>query len=103
MSGPATAPVADAPERGSAATTTKAVLTLFLALVCGFLTFNFHWVLRAAHVHVSLSHHHRTTAFCAFTQSCKLSEHGQGKRRDLCKSHAVLSASMRQSDRGSTT
>lgn len=66
-------------QRNSSWTSWRTLVTLFLALGCGFLTFNFHYIINAAHIHVSLAHHHRTTAFCAFT-GCKLGDGAHGER-----------------------
>ena len=43
----------------------------------GFLTFNFHHIIKVSHIHLSLAHSHRTTAFCAFA-GCKLTGDLQG-------------------------
>eukprot|EP00195_Chlamydomonas_chlamydogama_P006959 CAMPEP_0202890758 /NCGR_PEP_ID=MMETSP1392-20130828/1065_1 /ASSEMBLY_ACC=CAM_ASM_000868 /TAXON_ID=225041 /ORGANISM="Chlamydomonas chlamydogama, Strain SAG 11-48b" /LENGTH=281 /DNA_ID=CAMNT_0049574389 /DNA_START=136 /DNA_END=978 /DNA_ORIENTATION=- len=53
--------------------TWKLIVLCVLAIGCGFLTFNFHHIIKVSHIHVSLAHHHRTTAFCAFV-GCKLTE-----------------------------
>ncbi|GLI68829.1 hypothetical protein VaNZ11_013371 [Volvox africanus] len=53
----------------------KLVLIGLLALACGFLTMNFHHILRTTHIHLSLAQHHKTTAFCAFA-GCKLGVDG---------------------------
>lgn len=42
------------------------LLVLCASVIVGFLTFNFFLMLKVSHVHLSLAHHHRTTAFCAF-------------------------------------
>ncbi|GAX79750.1 hypothetical protein CEUSTIGMA_g7191.t1 [Chlamydomonas eustigma] len=51
----------------------KLVVIAALALGAGFLTFNFHHIIKVSHIHLSLAHSHRTTAFCAFA-GCKLTE-----------------------------
>lgn len=53
-------------------------IIMLLALCCGFLAFNFHYILQASHIHITLAHHHRTTAFCAFS-GCKLGGQGRGE------------------------
>lgn len=50
-----------------------------LLLSAGFLIFNFQHILAISHIHISLAHSHRTTAFCAFA-GCKL---GQGDERQI--------------------
>ncbi|KAG2499241.1 hypothetical protein HYH03_002820 [Edaphochlamys debaryana] len=51
----------------------KTVLIALLALACGFLTMNFHHILKTTHIHLSLSHHHKASAFCAFT-GCQMED-----------------------------
>ena len=54
----------------------KTLVLAILAVLCGFLTFNFHYIITTSHVHISLAHHHKTTAFCAFI-GCKLNPEGK--------------------------
>lgn len=62
------------PKSGGAAW--KTLVLAVLAILCGFLTFNFHYIISTSHVHISLAHHHKTTAFCAFI-GCKLDPEGK--------------------------
>ena len=55
----------------------KTLLICFLALGCGFLSYSFGHILKTAHIHVRLSHHHKISSFCAFT-GCKYNEEMQG-------------------------
>ena len=50
----------------------------------GFLAFNFQHIIQVSHIHLSLAHSHRTTAFCAFA-GCRLTEDMQGGRRSTAR------------------
>lgn len=51
----------------------KLICLAVLALGAGFLAFNFQHIMKVSHIHLSLSHSHRATAFCAFA-GCKFHE-----------------------------
>lgn len=45
----------------------------------GFLAYNFQHIMRVSHIHLSLAHSHRTTAFCAFA-GCRLTDNMEGMK-----------------------
>lgn len=47
------------------------LLVFAAAAMLGFLSFNFFSIIKVSHVHISIAHAHKTTAFCAFI-GCKL-------------------------------
>ncbi len=65
---------------GSSGSVLKLTVVGILALAAGFLVFNFSHILQVSHVHLSLTAHHKSTAFCAFIGTCKLGEEVAGRR-----------------------
>eukprot|EP00798_Chlamydomonas_sp_ICE-L_P002395 gene2395-8703_t len=49
----------------------------------GFLSFNFHQIVRVSHAHISIAHEHRSHVFCSFTKDCEDEKSVTGSKRDL--------------------
>ncbi|KAL6759794.1 hypothetical protein V8C86DRAFT_1786622 [Haematococcus lacustris] len=77
---------------GTGATAIKLTIVAILAFGCGFITFNWSYLLKISHSHISLSHSHRTAAICSFLKCRDSQESVEAKAREarIANTTAIL-------------
>ncbi|KAJ9526324.1 hypothetical protein QJQ45_009775 [Haematococcus lacustris] len=77
---------------GTGATAIKLSIVAILAFGCGFITFNWSYLLKISHSHISLSHSHRTAAICSFLKCRDSQESVEAKAREarIANTTAIL-------------